>query len=75
MNGKTLAIRSRLGYEELMKETYTAVIKQSGTCWIGRIEEVRGVNCHEVLESARFYKAQQGLGWRFRRAVQDLDVG
>ena len=31
-----------------MKETYTAVIKQSGDWWIGWIEEIPGVNCQEA---------------------------
>lgn len=31
-----------------MKETYTAVIKKSGSWWIGWIEEVPGVNCQEA---------------------------
>ncbi len=31
-----------------MKDTYTAVIKQSGDWWIGWIEEVPGVNCQEA---------------------------
>lgn len=31
-----------------MKNTYTAVIKQSGKWWIGWIEEVPGVNCQEA---------------------------
>lgn len=30
-----------------MKETYTAVVKQSGPWWIGWIEEIPGVNCQE----------------------------
>ena len=30
-----------------MKQTYTAVIKQSDSWWIGWIEEVPGVNCQE----------------------------
>ena len=30
-----------------MKETYTAVVKQSGPWWIGWIEELPGVNCQE----------------------------
>ncbi len=39
-----------------MKEFYTAVIKKSGSWWIGWIEEIPGVNCqesskHELLES------------------------
>lgn len=34
-----------------MKETYTAVIKQSGQWWIGWIEEVPGVNCQEASKA------------------------
>jgi predicted RNase H-like HicB family nuclease len=30
-----------------MKDTYTAIIKQSGPWWIGWIAEVPGVNCQE----------------------------
>ena len=30
-----------------MNQTYTAVVKQDGQCWIGWIEEVPGVNCQE----------------------------
>ncbi len=30
-----------------MKQTYTAVIKQSDSWWIGWIEEAPGVNCQE----------------------------
>jgi hypothetical protein len=33
-----------------MKDTYTAVIKKSGSWWIGWIEEVPGVNCQEVTK-------------------------
>ncbi len=41
-----------------MKETFTAVIKQSGDWWIGWVEEVPGVNCQEasrveLIESLR----------------------
>jgi len=36
---------------EQMKETYTAVIKQSGSGWIGWIEEVPGVNCQEATKN------------------------
>lgn len=35
-----------------MKDTYTAVIKQSGRWWIGWIEEVPGVNCQEATREA-----------------------
>jgi hypothetical protein len=31
-----------------MKDTYTAVVKESGDWWIGWIEEVPGVNCQEA---------------------------
>jgi predicted RNase H-like HicB family nuclease len=30
-----------------MKETYTAVVEQSGPWWIGWIEEIPDVNCQE----------------------------
>ena len=41
-----------------MNQTYTAVVKQDGSWWIGWIEEVPGVNCQEstrdkLLESLR----------------------
>lgn len=34
-----------------MKDTYTAVIKRSGSWWIGWIEEMPGVNCQEASEA------------------------
>ncbi len=42
----------------IMKESFTAVIKQSNNWWIGWIEEISGVNCQEatkeeLLESLR----------------------
>ncbi len=41
-----------------MPQTYTAIVKQAGDCWIGWIEEVPGVNCQEptrgeLLETLR----------------------
>jgi len=41
-----------------MRESFTAVIKQSNNWWIGWIEEISGVNCQEatkeeLLESLR----------------------
>lgn len=33
-----------------MKDSYTAVIKQSGRWWIGWIAEVPGVNCQEATK-------------------------
>lgn len=35
-----------------MKDTYTAVVKQSGQWWIGWIEEVPGVNRQERTRDA-----------------------
>ena len=32
----------------VMKNNYTAIIKQDGDWWIGWIEEVPGVNCQEA---------------------------
>ena len=42
----------------IMRESFTAVIKQSENWWIGWIEEISGVNCQEatkeeLLESLR----------------------
>ncbi len=31
-----------------MKGSYTAVVKQSGECWVGWIEEIPGVNRQEA---------------------------
>jgi predicted RNase H-like HicB family nuclease len=31
-----------------MNNTYTAVIRQDGSWWIGWIEEIPGVNCQEA---------------------------
>ena len=44
-----------------MKETYTAVIKQSGTWWIGWIEEVPGVNCQEATREELLESLSQTL--------------
>ena len=33
--------------DEIMQQTYTAIIKQDGDWWIGWIEEIPGVNCQE----------------------------
>jgi predicted RNase H-like HicB family nuclease len=35
-----------------MKDTYTAIIKQSGRWWIGWIAEVPGVNCQAATREA-----------------------
>lgn len=31
----------------VMKQTYTAIVKEDGGWWIGWIEEILGVNCQE----------------------------
>jgi hypothetical protein len=36
----------------LMREAYTAIIKQAGPWWIGWIEEVPGINCQEPTREA-----------------------
>jgi len=41
-----------------MNAEYTAVVKKSGKWWIGRLEEIPGVNCQEstheeLIESLR----------------------
>jgi predicted RNase H-like HicB family nuclease len=56
-----------------MKETYTAVIKQSGQWWIGWIEEVPGVNCQEatreeLVESLRV-TLREALDFNRREAL------
>lgn len=57
-----------------MKQQYTAVIKQSGSWWIGWIEEVPGVNCQEaskeeLLESLKV-TLQEALELNRREALQ-----
>ena len=57
-----------------MRETYTAVIKQSGQWWIGWIEEVPGVNCQEttkeeLLESLR-ETLREALEFNRREALE-----
>ncbi len=63
----------------LMKDTYTAVIKQSGDWWIGWIEEVPGVNCQEatreeVLESLRL-TLREALEFNRREALDAAGEG
>lgn len=46
-----------------MNPSYTAVLKQEGSWWIGWVEEVPGVNCQEptreaLLESLRVTLAE-----------------
>ncbi len=47
----------------MQQQTYNAVVKHTGTWWIGWIEEVPGVNCQEatredLLESLRVTLAE-----------------
>jgi len=44
-----------------MKDTYTAVIKKSGSWWIGWIEEVPGVNCQEASKKELMASLQATL--------------
>jgi hypothetical protein len=58
---------------QFMRETYTAVVKQSGDWWIGWIEEVPGVNCQEatraeLLESLRL-TLREALDFNRREAL------
>jgi len=62
-----------------MKETYTAVIKQSGDWWVGWIEEVPGVNCQEatreeLLESLRL-TLREALEFNRREALDAAGEG
>jgi hypothetical protein len=57
-----------------MKETYTAVVKQSGPWWIGWIEEIPGVNCQErskeaLLETLKV-TLQEALEFNRREALE-----
>lgn len=42
-----LLLANFLDGDEAMKETYTAVVRQSGPWWIRWIKEIPGVNCQE----------------------------
>lgn len=45
-------IKLSLKRDNTMRETYTAVVKQSGPWWVGWIEELPGVNCQERTKTA-----------------------
>ena len=62
-----------------MRETYTAVIKQSGLWWIGWIEELPGVNCQErtkeeLLETLKV-TLQEALEFNRREAIEAAGDG
>ncbi|MDR1191976.1 MAG: hypothetical protein LBK60_10010 [Verrucomicrobiales bacterium] len=44
-----------------MTSTYTAIVKQDGTWWIGWVEEVPGVNAQERTKSALLASLRQIL--------------
>jgi len=71
----------------IVRDAYTAVIKQSGPWWIGWIEEVPGVNCQErtreeLLETLRVTlrealelnrdEARKAAGGRYEEALITL---
>ena len=62
-----------------MKETYTAVIKQSGKWWIGWIEEVPGINCqeatHEELLQSLRVTLREALEFNRREALDAAGEG
>lgn len=62
-----------------MRQTYTAVIRQSGPWWIGWIEEVPGVNCQgrtkeELLETLKV-TLQEALEFNRREALEAAGEG
>ena len=62
-----------------MKETYTAVVKQSGPWWIGWIEELPGVNCQErtkaeLLDTLKI-TLQEALESNRREAIEAAGEG
>ena len=62
-----------------MRQTYTAVIRQSGPWWIGWIEEVPGVNCQErtkeeLLETLRV-TLKEALEFNRREALEAAGEG
>ena len=57
-----------------MQEGFTAVVKQSGSWWIGWIEEIPGVNCQErtreeLLETLRV-TLREALELNRREAIE-----
>lgn len=57
-------------------QTFTAVVKNEGNCWIGWIEEVPGVNCleatrAELLETLRVTLVE-AIGLGFEELSVDL---
>jgi len=62
-----------------VSQTYTAAIKQSGSWWIGWIEEVPGINCQEptreeLLETLRI-TLEEALEFSRREAREAAGEG
>ena len=57
-----------------MMETYTAVVKQSGSWWIGWIEEIPSVNCQERTKEELLVTLketlQESLEFNRREAIE-----
>ena len=51
MCGRRFALESKRG-RMTMQEGFTAVMKRSGSWWIGWVAEVPGVNCQERTKEA-----------------------
>lgn len=62
-----------------MKDTYTAVLKNSDGCWIGWIEEVPGVNCQEETRQELIQSLQatlrEALEFNRRDAIEAAGEG
>lgn len=59
---------------KVMKNTFTAVIKQEGEWWFGWIEEIPGVNCQEpsyeaLLETLKI-TLQEAVAFNREEALQ-----
>jgi predicted RNase H-like HicB family nuclease len=74
-----LGVQTQEPKDDIMKETYTAVVKQSGPWWIGWIEEIPGVNCQErskeaLLETLKV-TLQEALEFNRREAIEAAGEG
>jgi predicted RNase H-like HicB family nuclease len=74
-----VGVHKQVPKDDVMKETYTAVVKQSGPWWIGWIEEIPGVNCQEqtkeeLLETLKV-TLQEALEFNRREAIEAAGEG
>jgi len=62
-----------------MKESYTAVIKQVDSWWVGWVEEVSGVNCQEASKAELLESLQvtlrEALGYNRQDALAAAGEG